>query len=88
MQLQSLVAGLTKAEGVITSAALSGVVARRSSMLPKENADESTHGLAQLREFTQDRGALLQSDSSKPSDQIGRPRTGFLTLEHIQQRDK
>jgi hypothetical protein len=65
MQLQSLVAGLTKAEGVITSAALSGVVARRSSQLPKENADESTH--------------LTRS--------AGRERA-FLTLEHIQQRDK
>src|ERR1700733_1061277 len=31
MQLESLVAGLTKAEGVITSGALSGVVARLSS---------------------------------------------------------
>jgi hypothetical protein len=43
---------------------------------------------AQLREFTQDRGALLQSDGRKLSDQIGRPRTGSLTLEYIQQRDK
>src|SRR6266576_5271695 len=57
MQLQSLVAGLSKAEGV----------ARPRLDGPKENADDSTHGLAQLREFTQNRGALFQSDGSKPS---------------------
>jgi hypothetical protein len=35
--------------------------------LPKENADDSTLGLARLREFTQDRGALFQSDGRKLS---------------------
>jgi hypothetical protein len=33
-------------------------------MLSKKNADDSTHGLAQLRRFIQNRGALFQSDGS------------------------
>ena len=41
----------------------------RIDLSPEEKRRmNSTHGLAQLREFTQNRGALFQSDGSKPAD--------------------
>jgi RES domain len=66
MQLQSILTGRLKGRSTTRSA----VVARPKLYFLKENADDPTHGLAQLREFTQNRGALFQSDGSKISTSI------------------
>src|SRR5882757_9187771 len=56
MQLQSVAAKLSKAEGIA-----------RPRPDAKENVDDSADGLVQLREFAQNRDALFQPDGGKPS---------------------
>jgi hypothetical protein len=74
-------------ESLVAARAKSKASLGRGSMLPNENADDSTHGLAQLREFTQNQGAFFQSDGSK-SSHINLRSYWRAANEHSQQRDK